>query len=275
MYSSSWTYRVVFCISSRGPLLSGKWGVEVEGVIPALMPGSDGRQESLSRRDFHSFSPLVAATRTNYTASRGIRYINTFFELRSSPDIKNSETQVWNPKNNNCRFHSVKVELWRQNRMANGYYIRLDRWITHRTTSCVFCCRFSADGESGSISLHIGRSYLLLVYVQWSNLGGSFNTIWWISSVNCVGLDSYWDALSVSFVGEFWKLQNFKTPPSVFSSFSFSCSERESVRDDTTTREDSHHITSRECKRTGKDWTEEIVWTIRQEEQSLPHVRII
>ena len=28
-----------------------------------FMPGSDGRQESLSRRDFHSFSPLIAATR--------------------------------------------------------------------------------------------------------------------------------------------------------------------------------------------------------------------
>ena len=32
-------------------------------LIHYLMPGLDRRQESLSRRDFHSFSPLVAATR--------------------------------------------------------------------------------------------------------------------------------------------------------------------------------------------------------------------
>ena len=32
-------------------------------VSYSLKPGSDGRQEILSRRDFHSFSPLVAATR--------------------------------------------------------------------------------------------------------------------------------------------------------------------------------------------------------------------
>ena len=32
------------------------------GDMQPLMPGSDGRQESLSRRDFHSFFPLVAAT---------------------------------------------------------------------------------------------------------------------------------------------------------------------------------------------------------------------
>ena len=29
----------------------------------SFMPGSDGRQESLARRYFHSFSPLIAVTR--------------------------------------------------------------------------------------------------------------------------------------------------------------------------------------------------------------------
>ena len=45
---------------STGSIFRGNIGT-VE--LNSLMPGSDGRQESFSRRDFHSFSFLVAAAR--------------------------------------------------------------------------------------------------------------------------------------------------------------------------------------------------------------------
>ena len=61
--TSSWisTSRPVVSIYFEvlsGGLLDIKLGWKV-----TLMPGSDGRQESLLRRDVHSFSPLVVTTR--------------------------------------------------------------------------------------------------------------------------------------------------------------------------------------------------------------------
>ena len=53
-------------------------GTKLVDGMKTIMPGSDGRQECLSRRDFHSFSPLAARLekregliRSKYTRSVG------------------------------------------------------------------------------------------------------------------------------------------------------------------------------------------------------------
>ena len=69
-------YIVLHCVrfyvlSNQSAINTMIWGAErsvsltffPEGEKGPLKPGSDGRQESLSRRDFHSFSPLIAVTR--------------------------------------------------------------------------------------------------------------------------------------------------------------------------------------------------------------------